>query len=164
MLAPATAATLRQLLIRAASEGTGRDLDCGPVLLAGKTGTAKVWENDGWAEGEYRSTFIGFAPWHRPRYLVYVLVDRPRGQYFGAQVAGPVAREIIGALMGEAGNPLGERLRNALNSCDSVPQAPIIPPADHEPQGTVLEGTALQGNRPGASGEQPRAYLQGDTR
>ncbi len=125
------AATLCALLRRAAVEGTGRRLDCGPVEMAGKTGTAKVSEGGVYVDGEYRSCFVGFAPWQDPRWLVYVLVDRPRGQYYGAEVAGPVARRLIGALMHEAENPLALRLRAAVGACDALlPATTMQPPPE----------------------------------
>ena len=126
LLDAASSAEVRRILRRAAVEGTGRRLDCEPVPIAGKSGTVKIFE-DGQYQKVYRSSFVGFAPWDSPRFLVYVLVDRPATEkYYGAQVAGPVARELLGALMREPGNALGERVDAAVQACRSPVDAPTM--------------------------------------
>ena len=75
-------------------------------------------EGGKYLDGAYRSTFIGFVPWQQPRFLVYVRVDRPQNQYYGAQVAGPVVRDIIRVIVGDVDNRMEGRLRSALEPCD----------------------------------------------
>ncbi|MEW6201696.1 MAG: penicillin-binding transpeptidase domain-containing protein, partial [bacterium] len=44
--------------------------------------------------GKYISSFVGFAPVENPAVLVLVLVENPRGAYYGGVVAAPAFREI----------------------------------------------------------------------
>ena len=73
--------------------GTKARLDGYPV--AGKTGTAqRPGSAGGYEPGAYVSSFVGIVPAADPRLTVLVIVDRPRGVYFGGDVAAPAFREI----------------------------------------------------------------------
>ena len=59
--------------------------------VGGKTGTARKQEGKGYAEGKYRGFFVGLAPVEKPRIVVAVMIDEPRGaSYYGGEVAAPV--------------------------------------------------------------------------
>ncbi len=118
ILPAAASFQLRALLFDAAVHGTGRGLDFERIAMAGKTGTAKIAGPGGYLPGEYYSSFMGFAPWREPRFLVFIHVDRPRGRYYGAQVAGPVARKMMGALLGVPGNRMAANLGPHRDPCD----------------------------------------------
>ena len=68
--------------------------------VSGKTGTAKKSVAGGYAEDKYLSLFVGMAPASRPRLVMAVFIDEPRGEeYYGGQVAGPVFSKVMsGAL------------------------------------------------------------------
>ncbi|MEJ2620091.1 MAG: penicillin-binding protein 2 [Candidatus Thiodiazotropha sp.] len=68
--------------------------------VAGKTGTAKKSVAGGYAEDRYLSLFVGMAPATRPRLVMAVFIDEPRGEkYYGGAVAGPVFSKVMsGAL------------------------------------------------------------------
>ncbi|MBV2122520.1 MAG: penicillin-binding protein 2 [Candidatus Thiodiazotropha sp. (ex Ctena orbiculata)] len=68
--------------------------------VAGKTGTAKKSVAGGYAEDKYLSLFVGMAPASRPRLVMAVFIDEPRGEeYYGGAVAGPVFSKVMsGAL------------------------------------------------------------------
>jgi cell division protein FtsI (penicillin-binding protein 3) len=68
--------------------------------VAGKTGTAHKAENGGYAENKYVSSFVGFAPVTRPRFIVAVMIDEPLGaKYYGGDVGGPVFSSVMGAAL-----------------------------------------------------------------
>ncbi len=82
--------------------GTGKTLRIPGYRLAGKTGTAqKINPKTGTvAGGGYVSNFVGFVPAEKPRALVLVMIDNPKGpRYYGASVAGPAFSEIARALI-----------------------------------------------------------------
>ena len=60
-----------------------------------KTGTAQKFVDGHIAAGKYVSSFVGFFPAEKPKYLALVIVDEPQGQYYGSVVAAPVAKEIF---------------------------------------------------------------------
>jgi cell division protein FtsI (penicillin-binding protein 3) len=94
---PATLESLRRCLEGVVENGTARKLKTPVYSFAGKTGTSKV-ANGVWkyADGVYQSSFAGYFPADRPRYsCIVVILNRPGAAHFyGADVAGPVFREV----------------------------------------------------------------------
>ncbi|MEA2386064.1 MAG: hypothetical protein QOJ22_238 [Thermoleophilaceae bacterium] len=76
------------------SGGTASEAAIEGYTLAGKTGTAQKAENGGYSKTDYVASFIGFAPSRRPRLLVSVMVDEPRGSIYGGDVAAPAFEKI----------------------------------------------------------------------
>jgi cell division protein FtsI (penicillin-binding protein 3) len=68
--------------------------------VAGKTGTAYKAEGGGYAEHKYVSSFVGFGPVTRPRFIVAVMLDEPQGvHHFGGDVAAPAFSSVMGAAL-----------------------------------------------------------------
>ena len=91
-----TAQNLREMLKDVVTDGTARGSQLEGYTAAGKTGTAQKVDP---ATGRYSPTkhiasFAGFAPADNPRLAIVVVVDEPRGQYYGAEVAAPVFKRI----------------------------------------------------------------------
>jgi cell division protein FtsI (penicillin-binding protein 3) len=76
--------------------GTAQEVDVPGYTLAGKTGTAqKVDPETGtYSESEFVASFVGFAPAQDPQLLVSIVVDNPKGDYYGGTVAAPAFGEI----------------------------------------------------------------------
>lgn len=85
--------------------GTGYSLRIPGYRLAGKTGTAeKIGEIDPISKKPikgYVANFIGFVPAERPQAVVLVMVNNPKGKYYGGAVAGPVFRDIALSIIRE---------------------------------------------------------------
>lgn len=93
-----TAAQLRKMLEGVVGTGgTASEAAIPGYALAGKTGTAqKIDPATGeYSKSDYVASFIGFAPAKRPKLLVSVMVDEPRGGYYGGVVAAPAFQEIL---------------------------------------------------------------------
>jgi cell division protein FtsI (penicillin-binding protein 3) len=68
--------------------------------VAGKTGTAYKPENGGYNEKKYVSSFVGFGPVTRPRFIVAVMLDEPGGpKHVGGDVGAPVFSTVMGAAL-----------------------------------------------------------------
>jgi len=99
-----TAAELRQFLRSVVLHGTGDPTAQIPgYATAGKTGTAQMVVDGEYRSGFYAASFIGMVPYPRPRYVIYVKVERPLGSYYGSVVAAPAFAEIARAAMLHAG-------------------------------------------------------------
>jgi cell division protein FtsI (penicillin-binding protein 3) len=99
-------AKMKIMLAGVTSEiGTGQNARVPGFPVAGKTGTAqKVNPNGrGYIPGGYISSFAGFLPANDPRFVIYVAVDRPRKEYYGAAVAAPVFSRIAQFAVRRAG-------------------------------------------------------------
>jgi cell division protein FtsI (penicillin-binding protein 3) len=75
--------------------GTAQEAQVDGYTLAGKTGTAEKAIEGGYSKTDFVASFIGFAPARNPRLLVAVMVDTPRGNYYGGVVAAPVFQKIV---------------------------------------------------------------------
>ena len=90
-----TAETIKEMMSVVVSAGTGRAARLRGFSAAGKTGTAqKVDERGGYSHTRFVASFVGFAPVDNPALSVVVLIDEPRGLYYGGQVAAPVFKKI----------------------------------------------------------------------
>jgi cell division protein FtsI (penicillin-binding protein 3) len=68
--------------------------------VAGKTGTAHKAEAGGYADHKYVSSFVGFGPVSKPRFIVAVMLDEPAGgKYYGGDVSAPVFSSVMGAAL-----------------------------------------------------------------
>jgi len=76
--------------------GTAAEVTVPGYSLAGKTGTANKFDTKlgTYSEAKYVASFVGFAPAKDPRLLISVMVDEPKGQIYGAQVAAPAFGKI----------------------------------------------------------------------
>ncbi|MBI4726570.1 penicillin-binding protein 2 [candidate division TA06 bacterium] len=92
-----TSAKVIAMLERCVSEGTGQAAQIEGWRVAGKTGTAQKKEQGkkGYASDKYVASFIGFVPAEAPRLLVAVIIDEPKGRFFGNEVAAPVCRNVM---------------------------------------------------------------------
>jgi cell division protein FtsI (penicillin-binding protein 3) len=95
LMSEETARQMRVLLQRVVEMGTGKAAAIPGYTAAGKTGTAqKAVQGGGYSKDRYVASFIGFTPAERPRVVVAVVVDEPRGKTYGSEVAAPVFAAI----------------------------------------------------------------------
>ncbi len=103
IISPQTSAKMRQLmeLVVESPDGTGHKAHSSLYRIGGKTGTAEKAENGRYVKDALLSSFIGVYPIDRPRYVVLVIADEPKGtkESFGYATAGwtaaPAVKNII---------------------------------------------------------------------
>jgi cell division protein FtsI (penicillin-binding protein 3) len=89
------AAQMLSMLRGVVVEGTGTGAAIPGYTVAGKTGTAAKIDPDGtYSTSRYVASFVGLVPASKPELVVMVMVDEPRGGYYGGTVAAPVFRDI----------------------------------------------------------------------
>ncbi|MDR7420133.1 MAG: penicillin-binding protein 2 [Armatimonadota bacterium] len=94
-VAPGTARKVMAMMVDAVARGTGTLAELDGYLVAGKTGTAqKPAPSGGYLPDAYIASFLGIVPADRPRLAILVLLDEPKGEYYGGVVAAPVFRAI----------------------------------------------------------------------
>jgi penicillin-binding protein A len=97
-ISPRTSQELTSMMVGAVQSGTGTAAQIPGIQVAGKTGTAETG-----IDGRYTSWFITFAPADHPRYAVAVVLQDQTG--FGGQVAAPIAKDVLQALLARKSNP-----------------------------------------------------------
>jgi cell division protein FtsI (penicillin-binding protein 3) len=134
-ISPATAAAVADVLMDAVQEGTGRNAGLGEFLVAGKTGTARVFEDGRYRTDAYTASFAGFFPARDPQLVFLVKLDR--GSEYGGAMAAPVTRAMLEAVMASRAAPLDRRAvalsLPATMSAEGVQEqdgpSPWLPPA-----------------------------------
>ena len=87
-----TSETMRYLLEKVVSEGTGKNAKIEGFSIGGKTATSQTLPR---SDHKHISSFLGFAPADNPQVLVLVVINNPQGIYYGGTIAAPVAKEIF---------------------------------------------------------------------
>ena len=92
-----TARMVREMLEQVVSEtGTARRARVAGYRVAGKSGTArKIAATGGYSPDKHQAIFIGMVPVDRPRLVGIVMIDEPKGEYYGGQVAAPVFADVM---------------------------------------------------------------------
>lgn len=89
--------------------------------VAGKTGTAWLYENGKYLIERYRASFVGYFPAKKPKYSCIVVISDPRsGVYYGSSVAAPVFKEI-------ADHTYTTHLEFNLSDSEMMVQADLMP-------------------------------------
>lgn len=88
-----TSDTIKELLRNVVTDGTGKAAEIDGAFVIGKTGTAQKAGKRGYTD-DYFASFIGAFPKDKPKYVIYVGIDSPKGVTAGGYVAGPIFREI----------------------------------------------------------------------
>mgnify|MGYP000141453482 CR=1 FL=1 len=87
-----TSETVRMLLEKVVSEGTGKNAAIKGVSIGGKTATSQTLPR---SANKYIASFLGFAPADNPKVLGLVIINDPQGVYYGGTIAAPVMKEIF---------------------------------------------------------------------
>jgi len=90
----------KRMLEGVVEDGTAKNLRDPDYAIAGKTGTAQIFDGENKTYGDegsrkYLASFVGYFPADDPQYSCIVQVTAPsRHVYYGNLVAGPVFKEI----------------------------------------------------------------------
>ncbi len=87
-----TSQTLRGILEKVVSEGSGKNGAVAGFHIGGKTATSQTLPR---GSGRYIASFIGFAPAEDPQVIALAIVNNPQGVYYGGQVAAPIIRQLF---------------------------------------------------------------------
>lgn len=104
-----TSQAMRKLFRLVVAEGTGKSADVPGYFVGGKTGTADKQKGRGYSQNARLSSFVGAFPMQDPRYIVFVMVDEPKGnkKSYGYATAGWVAAPAIGRIVRQIAPILG---------------------------------------------------------
>jgi cell division protein FtsI/penicillin-binding protein 2 len=96
IMSPAVDQEVRQMLTGVVEDGgTGVEAAIPGYTVAGKTGTAqKPNGHGGYSNTNFEASFVGMVPASKPRLVVLVVVDEPRGSIYGGAVAAPAFASI----------------------------------------------------------------------
>lgn len=95
-----TSARMRKLFQSVVDEGTGKKAKIDGITIGGKTGTSRQIVEGQYSREKYYSSFIGFFPVDKPKYLIFILANSPsQKSYYGGDVAAPIFRNITSRII-----------------------------------------------------------------
>lgn len=80
------------------------------VHIAGKTGTAQIFENGRYTNRQHRMSFVGYFPEEDPEYTCICVIQRPKGMYDAGMDCGSTVRNIAIKTMAFAGTREAEEM------------------------------------------------------
>lgn len=92
ILSEETSKTVRSVLEKVVSQGSGKNAGIEGYSIGGKTATSQTLPR---GSGRYISSFLGFAPAENPTVLGLCIIHNPQGMYYGGIIAAPVIRSIF---------------------------------------------------------------------
>jgi len=148
-----TAKVLTRMMVEVTGpHGTGVRAAIQGYPVAGKTGTAQKVKNGQYSRRDYVSSFAGFAPAENPRIAAIVIVDEPRGEIYGGEVAAPLFSRVVWEALRELGVPPEGETGPILQA--SLTQARLAPLTD-----PITERLAVQEGVPDFRGLTLREVL-----
>ncbi len=148
VISPQTSALMRRLFRFVVTDGTAKSANIKGYVVGGKTGTAEKQKGRHYQRNSRMSSFLGAFPMHDPRYIVYVMVDEPKGtkKTYGFATGGWVAAPAVGRIVKQIGPLLGVQpvdeaspeIINAtyINAAGQTHPNPPPPPA--QPKGSTV--------------------------
>ncbi|HET9951921.1 MAG TPA: penicillin-binding transpeptidase domain-containing protein [Candidatus Eisenbacteria bacterium] len=163
VISEATAKKFREFLRDAVTEGTASEAALPWCEVAGKTGTAQktVQGTKGYGVGRYIASFVGMVPADDPKVVGLVVLDEPRGAYYGGEVAAPVFREIVASWSVQGRGPLAMPTTELVSGGDPpAPSASRVPDVRLLAPGRAREVLGREGFDVRLSGEGARVLAQ----
>lgn len=96
IISESTSETLRSVLEKVVSEGSGKRAYIEGFSIGGKTATSQTLPR---SANKYISSFLGFAPAEDPQVLALLIINNPQGIYYGGTIAAPVVKEIFSNIL-----------------------------------------------------------------
>jgi len=105
IVSPQTAAQMRALMRLVVTHGTAKAAEVAGYVVGGKTGTADKIMGRQYNKNARLSSFIGVFPVQTPRYLVFAMLDDPKGnaKTYGYATGGWTAAPVVGRVIGQIG-------------------------------------------------------------
>ncbi|MBY0428923.1 MAG: penicillin-binding protein 2, partial [Alphaproteobacteria bacterium] len=100
---------MRQLYRVVVTAGTGKSANVPGYVVGGKTGTADKQSGKGYRKDARLSSFISAFPMNDPKYIVFIMIDEPKGnkESYGFATGGWVAAPTVGRVISQIAPLLG---------------------------------------------------------
>jgi cell division protein FtsI (penicillin-binding protein 3) len=105
IISPRTAAMMRALMRLVVMKGTAKSAEVSGYMVGGKTGTADKNVGGHYSKDARLASFIGVFPANAPRYIVFALLDDPKGnaKTYGFATGGWTAAPAVGRVISQIG-------------------------------------------------------------
>lgn len=92
-----------------ATEGTGSRANIGDVSIGVKTGTAQMADKEkgGYSDTDFLSSCIAIFPVEEPEIVLYIVVEKAKGETYGGRIVAPVIGEAADIIIDHLGMSRG---------------------------------------------------------
>jgi cell division protein FtsI (penicillin-binding protein 3) len=92
-----------------AKEGTGSRANIGDVSIGVKTGTAQMADKEkgGYSDTDFLSSCIAIFPVEEPQIILYIVVEKAKGETYGGRIVAPVIGETADIIIDHLGMSRG---------------------------------------------------------
>ncbi|MFP4369865.1 MAG: penicillin-binding transpeptidase domain-containing protein [Candidatus Kapaibacterium sp.] len=115
-----TASRLRNIFTAVVDSGTGQYARVPGLKIAGKTGTSQQVVRGAYSKSDYTASFAGYFPADNPEIAMIVVLDKPRGSYYGGSTAAPIFRDIALRWINSGANTLNAEAFPQFEKPDSI--------------------------------------------
>ncbi len=168
VLSTLTAAQMRKMMEGVVLFGTGKQAQLNGYSSGGKTGTAQKIDpaTRTYSKTMHVASFAGIAPVNNPVIAVAVIMDNPKGDYYGASVSAPVFSEVAQQVLEYLAVPHDIDVRAPQSTQESGP--PFVEDAARENTGDIealyAAANELPNDDPLRIGTQSQNSAQGQTK
>lgn len=129
------AAQMRKMMEGVVLFGTGKPAQLNGYSSGGKTGTAQKIDpaTHKYSKTMHIASFAGFAPVNNPVISVAVVIDTPKGDYYGTSVSAPVFAEVAQQVLEYLGVPHDIDLKPMTEK----PEKPVTEDDSDEDEGSI---------------------------
>ena len=101
IISDATTAKIRAMMRLVVEAGTAKSANVAGYIVGGKTGTSEKIGAHGYNKDARLSSFVGAFPMQAPRYIVFAMLDEPKGtkKTWGFATGGWVAAPLVGRVV-----------------------------------------------------------------
>ena len=103
-----TSKVMTEILVNAVNKGEAQWARLKGYRIAGKTGTASIPVRGHYDPSQTITSFIGFAPAEKPKFVMLVILDKPTVAIYGSETAAPIFFDIAKDILSYYGIPPSE--------------------------------------------------------
>ncbi len=155
VISPHTSAVMRALMRLVVTHGTAKGAEVPGYMLGGKTGTAdKLGPNHHYMANARLASFIGAFPLNAPRYIVFAVLDDPKGNAntYGFATGGWIAAPVVSKVVAQIGPLLG--LTPLSPELENTAERQLLRPVGTQ----ILDGVPIEEGSNYASVESDRVH------
>lgn len=125
--------------------GNGTRANISDISIGTKTGTAQVADKEkgGYSDTDFISSCIGIFPTEEPEIILYVVIEKAKGEVYGGRIAAPVIQKAANTIIDHLGMSRGGAASLEHNGMISVPRSARVEVGETVPDFTGLNKREL---------------------
>ena len=125
--------------------GNGTRANISDISIGTKTGTAEMADKEkgGYSDTDFISSCIGIFPTEEPEIILYVVIEKAKGEVYGGRIAAPVIQKAANTIIDHLGMSRGGAASLEHNGMISVPRSARVEVGETVPDFTGLNKREL---------------------